>query len=135
MAYYNNTKPGVKKSRADIWFSKAVRLRDEHLCQACGALGTDCAHIVGRRVKVTRWSAFNALTLCRRCHNHFGEHPLDFIELIRLLYGPDRSDLLKVKKRGILKDNDENRKLVSDHYRLEYHRMNNTGNRDLESFN
>ena len=135
MAYYSQTKAGVKKSRADHWFSKAVRLRDDHTCQSCGGLGTDCAHIVGRRVKVTRYSAINALCLCRACHNRFGEHPLDFAELIGRLYGPERADRLMVKRRGTLKDNDENRKLVSDHYRLEYHRMNNSGDRDLESFN
>jgi hypothetical protein len=39
-----------------------------------------------------------------------------------------------VKKRGILKNTDETKKLVSDHYRLEWHRMNNSGDRDLVSF-
>ncbi len=133
--YYSNTKPGVKKSTADTWFSKAVRLRDEHLCQACGKLGTDAAHIFGRRAKSVRWCSLNALCLCRTCHNDFGENPMEFSALIRRLYGEAREDVLMVKKRGILKDNDETKKLVSDHYRLEYHRMNNSGARDLESFN
>ena len=135
MAYYSNSKPGVKKSRADHWFSRAVRLRDEHLCQNCGKLGTDCAHIYGRRTKVTRWCALNALCLCRACHNWFGENPLEFGALIRRLYGDEREDVLMFKKRGILKDNDDTKKRVSDHYRLEYHRMNNSGDRDLASFN
>jgi hypothetical protein len=60
---------------------------------------------------------------------------LDFRDLIVRLYGIDRPDYLMVKKRGILKNTDETKKLVSNHYRLEYHRMNNTGTRDLESFN
>jgi hypothetical protein len=58
-----------------------------------------------------------------------------FAAMIRRLYGEDREDVLMVKKRGILKDNDATKKRVSDHYRLEYHRMNNTGERDLHSFN
>jgi hypothetical protein len=135
MGYYNSSKPGVKRSTADQWFSKAVRLRDNHHCQECGKLGTDCAHIYGRRSKVVRWCSLNAVTLCRTCHNGYGENPLAFAALIRRLYGPEREDILMVKKRGILKDTAETQKLVSDHYRLEWHRMNNSGDRDLASFN
>ena len=135
MAFYNNRKAGVKRSTADIWFSKAVRLRDDSTCQSCKKLGSDCAHIVGRRNNSTRYCAENCLCLCRACHNMYGENPLDFMALISSLYGHDRADYLMVKKRGILKNNDETKKQVSDHYRLEYHRMNKSGDRDLRSFN
>ena len=135
MAYYNNRKAGVKRSTADQWFSKAIRLRDNDTCQCCGLAGGDSAHIVGRRVKATRWSAINALCLCRSCHNTLGEHPLDFAALITRLYGPEREDVLTFKRRGILKDNAETQKKISDHYRLEYNRMRDTGDRDLESYN
>ena len=126
----------IKRWAADDWFSKCVRASAPHgLCISCRRReATDCAHIIGRAVFATRWCKANAVPLCRHCHDHYGSHPLEFTDFIEAL-DPDRRQFLAVKRRGILKNNETNRKLISDHYRQEFRRMEATGDLDFESWN
>lgn len=55
-----------------------VKERDNHTCQRCSGPGTDWAHIVGRGQRYVRLMPDNAVTLCRSCHDWFGEHPAAF---------------------------------------------------------
>ena len=74
------------------------------------------------------------VAMCRGCHDHTGQHPVDFIEWINLKW-PGRKDRLMIKKRGILKNTAFNRKLISDHYRKEYHRMVKDNDNEFEGWN
>lgn len=126
---------GIKRWAADKWFSQCVRLRADHICEHCRMKeGTDCAHIVGRAVFATRWCGLNAVCLCRHCHDMFGSQPLLFTDWLNSV-DPKRSDLLMVKQRGTLKNNESTRKLISDHYRKEFRRMESTGEKEFESWN
>lgn len=129
-------KGGIKRWAADQWFSKCVRLSAPNgLCIACQRKPpTDCAHIIGRAVMSTRWCKANALPLCRGCHDHYGSQPLEFAELVDAI-DPKRREFLAVKRRGILKNNEATRKLISDHYREQYYRMERTGDLTFESWN
>jgi len=126
---------GIKVWAADSWFSKCIRQAANHICEHCRrAEATDCAHIHGRRQFQLRWCKDNALALCRACHRHFEENPLDMAAFLESSF-PGRKERLMVKRRGMLKNNEQTRKLISDHYRAQYRRMVDEGSRTFESWN
>lgn len=66
----------AKVDTADREFSKFIRERDNHTCQACGANppeghGLECSHFWGRVKESTRFDPENCDTLCKRCHAAF----------------------------------------------------------------
>ena len=134
MARYSNTKAGVKRWQADIWFSQCVRLAADNKCERCRGEASDCCHIYGRSKIVTRWSKDNAIALCRTCHNRFGTEPCEWTDFIDLRW-PGRRDRLILKLRGYLKNTEDNRQLISTHYNKEFRRMEKDGTRDFESWN
>lgn len=56
--------------RLDEAWSVAIKLRDNHTCQKCGAKGVilNSHHIFSRSHKGTRWNLNNGVTLCAGCH-------------------------------------------------------------------
>jgi hypothetical protein len=124
---------GIKKWAADDWFSKCIRLAQDHVCERCKREATDCAHIYTRRIVALRWDKDNALALCRGCHRHFEEQPLEMTPFLESI-DPGRAERLMIKKRGKLKNNPDIRKMISDHYRAEYRRMESTGERNLKGW-
>lgn len=117
---------------ADRAFSDAIRTRDNYQCQFCHAVGTDCAHIVGRREKITRWDADNALTLCRTHHRYFTDHPAEFEAWIIERIGHEDYGYLQARRHRVLKVNAARLKEIGAHYRAEARRMKKNGTRDLE---
>ena len=108
---------GIKRDAADSWFSKAVRARDEW-CLSCGKEDNlQCAHIYGRRKKITRWDMDNAVTLCAGCHRHYTEHPLSFHDWLEKTLGEGHMAILREKSNGIMKTNAALRKEIAKHYR------------------
>lgn len=68
--------------KADQAFSRYIRERDG-ACQRCAERdGLQCAHIVSRRYRVTRWDEDNAMALCMRCHVYFTHRPLEWENFI-----------------------------------------------------
>lgn len=63
---------------ADRLFSPLIRTRDDWTCRACGKPNQtpQCAHIVSRRYRATRWLAINAVCLCAGCHVGFTYDPI-----------------------------------------------------------
>ncbi len=134
---------GIKITSADRWFSKAVRLSNDWTCERCGMKGgptrddkmlQNC-HIIGRRNNATRFSAWNTVCLCINCHRHTGENVREFKAWVAKKYGQSRIDKIDFLARGILKPSKENLKMISDHYRNEFNRMTETGDRTLKSWN
>ena len=67
----------AKLKDADRMFSRFIRDRDGNTCRACGSiLAPQCAHIVSRRYRATRWSPDNAVCLCAKDHLRFTFNPL-----------------------------------------------------------
>lgn len=76
-------------NQTDVLFSRYIRARDGGICQA-GALSErgqelkdcwgelECAHLISRRYKATRWDyqTPNAVTLCAGHHDYYTRHPL-----------------------------------------------------------
>ena len=109
---------GIKRTAADVEFSKAIRLANEN-CERCGKPADDCSHYIGRRNASTRYAVENASSLCRGCHNWFGEHPHNHHVFMLNKLGEKSYDLLIEKGRGIAKINKQERKLIARHYRLQ----------------
>jgi len=133
----------VKFSTADQWFSKAVRLSNDYVCERCGMVGgpskdekqlQNC-HIIGRRNNATRFSTWNTLCMCVNCHRYTGENVNEFKAWIVETFGQGRIDKIDFLARGILKPTKMNLKMVSDHYRKEFNRMTKSGDRNLKSWN
>jgi len=67
----------MKRSPADILFSKYIRKRAGYRCQKCrtqhapNSKGLHCAHIFTRGGYVLRFDERNALCLCYACHSWF----------------------------------------------------------------
>ena len=120
---------------ADRIFSQVVRQRADHLCEYCQRRpATDCSHIVGRREFSVRWSLDNATALCRHCHDRLGSDPVGHMDWINRKW-PKRNEILMVKRRGILKNNAANRKLIAAHYRAELKKMAEDPTYEAKSWN
>ena len=82
----------------DILWSKVVRERDQHMCQACGRPGNQPHHIFSRRHMATRHDSCNGITLCYGCHNHKAHgNPEEFRDFILNRLGQQEFERLKVK--------------------------------------
>jgi hypothetical protein len=126
---------GIKRDQADVWFSKAVRLRDG-CCVRCGTTETlQAMHIVGRRNKAVRWSLDNAAAGCAACHRYFTENPLAFTDFLTQLWGDGHLEILREKAREILKTTKELRKEISAHYRAEVRKKEEDPDHEIISYN
>ena len=74
---------GLKRTQADIWFSRCVRERANWVCELCKTVHPDaqatgrsralhCSHFIGRGNWSVRFDAFNAFCHCYACHVRFG---------------------------------------------------------------
>jgi hypothetical protein len=69
----------IKRTPADIAFSKCIRERVNWTCENCGNYfpegsrgGLDCSHFFGRGNWEIRFDPQNAEALCYGCHSHYG---------------------------------------------------------------
>lgn len=125
----------IKRDQADVWFSKAVRLRDG-CCVSCGKTDLlQAMHVVGRRNKAVRWSMDNAAAGCAACHRYFTENPLAFSDFLENLWGEGHLQLLREKAREILKTTKELRKEISAHYRAEVRKKEADPEYEIISYN
>ena len=129
----------VKREQCDIWFSKAVRLRDGKCLHCHKTDRLECAHIFGRRNKRLRWSMGpgpgNAVSLCHACHRWFTEQPIAFHDWLREMFGEDHMDHLRLVSNEIYKTTRELRKDIAAHYRDEVRRKEIDPEYEIQSWN
>jgi hypothetical protein len=107
---------GIKRTNADIWFSKAVRLfRGE--CEHCHRPAQELAHFYGRRKISVRWCVMNAFALCKTCHRTFGENPAMFTEWYKLYRGEAMYDKITTMAAMHTTNTKQLRDAVAAHYR------------------
>lgn len=101
---------GIKRDCRDRVFSKYIRTRDGWTCQRCHTYyseerrqGLDSAHFYGRRNKGTRWDEDNAVSLCRGCHQYFGEHPDLFKAFMFARLGEVKYNALALRAKRVTK--------------------------------
>ena len=119
----------IKKSAADIAFSKCVRAQAKYTCVRCGAVhdksssGLHCSHNFGRRHRTIRWCKENALSLCFGCHQWFGENPADSGLWLEKLLGSGVIDILREKRDSGVKVSKLEERDIAKHYRAELKRI------------
>lgn len=87
----------AKLHDADTLFSTYIRTRDGWACRNCGSpYMVQCAHIVSRRYRATRWTPDNALALCQKCHLRWTHNPIAFEAWVDERF-PGRLAALKVQ--------------------------------------
>lgn len=109
---------GIKRTTADIEFSKVVRA-SVGKCERCGKPPDDNSHFYGRRNKSTRYAAENCSSLCRGCHNYFGEHPHEHTLFMQNKLGDGGYARLVEKANQICKISKQEEKAIAKHYRLQ----------------
>ena len=128
------------RCQADKAFSLAIRTRDRWTCQHCD---TDyqndpgnlhCAHIIGRRVKATRWHPMNAVSLCASCHAWFTDRPLAFSSWLKTYLPDGHQANLDSISRGIGRNTANHKKMVAAHYRKQAKLLESGEIRDLEEY-
>jgi hypothetical protein len=88
--------------KADLWFSRYIRLRDKGVCITCGKKddikNMDCGHYISRLYKSTRWDEQNTACQCP-ADNRFHEGMKDVFAL-KLIekYGADHLQNLNDRK-------------------------------------
>jgi len=88
----------AKMKDADKLFSEMIRQRDGWACRNCGSIKhPQCAHIVSRRYRATRWSMDNAVCLCRSCHLKYTYDPLGWEAWVEERFPVGRLDELKMR--------------------------------------
>lgn len=92
----------IKTTKLDTVFSQFIRTRDNWTCRKCHKPYTQptaslqCAHIMGRRNKGTRWLPENAVALCAGCHIHFTGQPIEFYDWLESEIGADALMKLRI---------------------------------------
>lgn len=97
----------MKRTAADIRWSKAVRERDDYICQRCGkqydrsSFGIHAAHIFSRGIMRTRHDIDNGITLDYGCHRVFDAMSKEDREsFARSILGDEKYEALRVRARN-----------------------------------
>ena len=125
----------VKRDQADIWFSKAVRLRDQKCLHCHKADRLECAHIYGRANKRVRWAMPNCIALCHYCHRHFTSMPIAFHDWLDKELGTPHMDKLRMDRNEIYKTTKLLRKDIAAHYRDEIRQKELDPDYEIQSWN
>jgi 5-methylcytosine-specific restriction endonuclease McrA len=65
-------------------------------CDRCGKTKPlNCAHIISRAYRNTRWNLENAVCLCVGCHFWAHQNPVGFTKWLQDYYGEDIHDRMK----------------------------------------
>jgi len=125
----------IKRESCDIWFSKAVRLRDQKCLHCHKVENLECCHVFGRRNKRLRWAMSNAVSMCHYCHRMMTESPVTFHDWLRSMYGDDHMDHLRLVSNEIYKTTKLLRKDIAAHYRDEVRQKECDPDYEIQSWN
>jgi hypothetical protein len=134
----------IKRTPADIAFSRCVRYRAGYQCERCGAqhtessMGLHCSHVHGRRSWSVRFHPENAFALCYGCHSYMGSNPHEHEAFAISKIGPGRYELLLELKRdtrlGKVYRQTGGKGEIAKHYRNELKRMESTKEPDFDAW-
>lgn len=121
--------PAIKRTCADDWFSKAIRMRSDFRCERCGAehernsMGLHCSHYMGRGNWATRFDVNNAFAHCYGCHSFLGANPSHFRGWVREVIGEAMQDEIEAKAKQPARGLRKKVREIAKHYREEYRRL------------
>lgn len=85
------------RDEADRLLRLLVRRRES--CERCGGVGTQVAHIIGRRANATRCLEANVWFLCAPCHRRVDQNALVGHELAYATVG--RREYLELREKAL----------------------------------
>ena len=123
----------LKRTAADHWFSRCVRMRNDFICQGCGkqydekSMALHCSHYFGRAKKAVRYDGLNAFAHCYGCHPRVGSNPDYFSRHYIDTSGEGALEILREKVEDIMlgKRMSKEHSEISKHYKKESARMEN----------
>jgi hypothetical protein len=131
----------IKRTAADAWFSKCVRLRARYRCEVCDTeytngtkdkpsiqyarsdQGLHCSHHFGRRHKATRTEPLNCISACFGCHRKLEANPLYHVRFFQNLLGIDIYEIISEKHRLLIPKTQYNENEQSKHFKTEFFRQ------------
>lgn len=96
---------GIKRTKADKYFSDYVREKADWTCERCyGDYHTErrnlhLSHFWSRRNKSVRFDIENAAALCFSCHRRFTENPSEHSDFFLKRLGRQQYDALGIRAR------------------------------------
>ena len=120
---------GITRDKYDDLFSDLVRERADWFCENCrrnfrhDPRGLHCSHLFGRAKQSVRLHPDNAFAHCQDCHEHLGQHPVEFAEFARAKLGQRRYDRLRLMANKPTKFTHYERELRHKHYLGERKRL------------
>ena len=116
----------VKRSAADISFSRAIREKYNYECCHCNINYRHdpgyihCAHVHTRKHRSTRWNAtYGALALCAKCHRRFTDFPVEWGSFLKKYMGDSNYDEAKRLAWAVRKYTKAEQKEIAVHYKAQ----------------
>lgn len=143
----------IKRTPADTSFSKAIRIRNNYICEYCGAdmshdlANLHCSHFVSRGYLATRYNPSNAFAHCHKCHDKLGGGRFgggnfaEFAQHYDDVFGAQEREFIRRLSRTEFRKHKSYIKEISAHYRKEFRRMEalresgETGRIEFEGYN
>ena len=130
----------MKRTPADIAFSKCIRERTDWICELCdrdfshnkGQL--ECSHYFGRAARCIRFDPDNAFAHCNGCHRQIGAYPDEFYLHYLAVRGEGRLALLREKRAARVKITKIEEKLIAKHFRQELKLMEKERNKGTRGY-
>lgn len=125
----------VKRTPADSWFSKCVRIRTNWDCEYCnqnfefekGML--HCSHFISRSYLSTRYHPLNAFSHCHSCHDVLGGgrwgggNIAEFTEHYDEIFDSEVREVMRLLSKNQFRKHKFHLDDIAKHYRAEYKRM------------
>lgn len=136
----------MKRTQADIHFSKCVREAADWTCQRCGKMypenspGLECAHFMTRGKWGTRFDPDNVAALCTGCHFYIDANPHEKMAWFEKRLGSGLAAIVREKSEDTRHGLKKLKKEISAHYRAEYKRLKElraqgeTGKLEIQGF-
>lgn len=130
----------LKRTQADIWFSKVVRLRDNYTCQKCqtqyphNSTGLHSSHHYSRTNRRIRWALDNAIALCFKCHKWYEGNPLDSGQWLEDKIGAEVVQSLRDRMNTNIKVSKLEEKDIGKHYKEQFKLLSNDVFHKLKSW-
>jgi hypothetical protein len=115
----------MKIDKADMWFSRYIRLRDSDetgycKCITCNAVlfwkSMDCGHYIKRQHQGARFNEKNCHSQCKNCNWNKQGNDAEYKKVIIEKYGQQTHDLLKFAEKHTIKHSKLEKELIAKEY-------------------
>lgn len=125
----------LKKTAADTWFSKCVRMRTNWVCEYCSGdfkhekSYLHCSHFVTRGKHSVRYNPLNAFAHCQTCHAKLGGdrwgggNVAEFTHHYDSIHSAADRELIRVLSSHPFPKHKHHIKQIAAHYREQYKAM------------